>query len=109
MPLVLVTTISLTPAVPVGVKQEISSGETTTTEVHKLVPTLTVAPLAKSVPVMVMAVPPVVAPPLGDTAVTVGGKSGVTGSLATDVASGPTGLLAVTVKVYEVPLVSPVH
>jgi hypothetical protein len=45
---------------------------TATTLVAAVPPNVTVAPAAKFVPVIVTAVPPVVAPPFGDTRVTVG-------------------------------------
>jgi len=62
---------------PPPVVAVISVGETTVTAVAGMAglvpcPTFTLAPLTKPVPVMVMAVPPVVGPDLGLTADTVG-------------------------------------
>ena len=51
----------------------IDVAETTLTLVHAEPPTVTVEPLAKYAPVIVIAVPPAVEPEIGDTAVTVGG------------------------------------
>ena len=56
--------------------QVIEVAETTITLVHAEPPTVTVEPLAKFVPVIVIDVPPAVEPDVGDTAVTVG--AGVT-------------------------------
>ena len=62
----LVTTTFLAPAVPAGVVQVIDVAETTVTDVQALPPTVTAAPAAKPVPVMVIAVPPAVEPELGE-------------------------------------------
>jgi hypothetical protein len=60
------------PAVPAGVVAVIWVALTTTTPVAAAAPNVTVAPVAKLVPVMVTAVPPAVDPVFGDTLVTVG-------------------------------------
>ena len=60
------------PAAPAGVEQVMEVAETTTTLVQAFPPTVTAAAPVKSVPVMVMLVPPAVEPLPGDTAVTVG-------------------------------------
>ena len=65
------------PAVPVGVVHVIDVAETTLTLVHAEPPTVTVEPLAKFVPVIVIAVPPAVEPDVGDTAVTAGTGAGL--------------------------------
>ena len=66
-------TLTLTvPAAPAGAVAVIVVGFTTVTFVAATVPKLTVAGLAKLVPVMVTTVPPAVGPELGLTAVTVG-------------------------------------
>ena len=62
----LVTTTFLAPALPAGVVQVIDVAETTVTDVQALPPTVTAAPAAKPVPVMVIAVPPAVEPELGE-------------------------------------------
>ena len=64
------------PAVPAGVVQVMEVAETTTTLVQAFPPTVTAVAPVKSVPVMVMLLPPAVEPLPGDTAVTVG--AGVT-------------------------------
>ena len=70
----LVTTTFLAPTVPAGVVQVIDVAETTVTDVQALPPTVTVAPAAKFVPVMVIAVPPAVLPVAGEMPVTVGAE-----------------------------------
>jgi len=62
----LVTTTFLAPALPAGVVQVIDVAETTVTDVQALPPTVTVAPAAKFVPVIVIAVPPAVLPEVGE-------------------------------------------
>ena len=57
--------------------QVIDVAETTVTDVQALPPTVTVAPAAKFVPVMVIAVPPAVLPEVGETDVMVGAEIGV--------------------------------
>ena len=69
-----VTTMLAVPAVPVGVVQVTDVAETTTTFVHAALPTVTVEALPRSVPVIVIDVPPAVDPEVGNTAVTVGAK-----------------------------------
>ena len=72
------TTTLAVPTEPVGVVHVIDVAETTFTLVHAEPPTVTVEPLPKFVPVIVIAVPPAVEPDVGDTAVTVGGAAGLT-------------------------------
>jgi hypothetical protein len=60
-----VTTTFDAPAEPAGVEHVIDVGDTTTTFVHAAPPTVTVAPLAKPAPVIVIAVPPAVEPDVG--------------------------------------------
>ena len=68
-----VTEIGFTPAVSAGVTAVIFVAFTTTTEVASFVPILTEVAPVKFVPVIVIAVPPVVGPKFGVTEVTVGG------------------------------------
>ncbi len=68
----LVTTTSTAPTVCAGVKQVIEVAETTTTEVALAPPNVTVAPDKNPVPVIVVAVPPVVTPDETEREVTVG-------------------------------------
>lgn len=72
IPPAVVTATFLTPAVPVGVFAVMVVVFTTTTLVAGFGPTFTVAPVAKFVPMMVIAVPPTVEPVLGLTLVIVG-------------------------------------
>ena len=72
-----VTTTLAVPAEPDGVEHVIDVGDATFTPVHADPPTATVAPAAKFVPVIVIAVPPAVEPDAGTTPVTVGGTPGV--------------------------------
>jgi hypothetical protein len=70
----LTVTVTVTaPALPAGAVAVIEVLLTATTLVAAAVPNVTVAPVAKLVPVMVTAVPPPVDPVFGDTLVTVGG------------------------------------
>ena len=69
----MVTITSLAPAVPAGVVAVMVVGLTTVTLVAELPPTVTVAPVMKLVPEIVIGVPPAAGPEVGDTAVTVGG------------------------------------
>jgi hypothetical protein len=71
-PLVLVTATATAPAVCVGVVAVIDVALLKVIPVAAVPPTLTVAPTAKLVPVMVMTVPPRVEPDVGATLVTVG-------------------------------------
>ena len=71
-PLLLVTVTVTAPAVPAGVVAVIDVLLTTVTLVAAALPNVTVAPAPKFVPVIVIAVPPVVGPVLGLTLVTVG-------------------------------------
>jgi hypothetical protein len=68
----LVTVTVTAPAVPAGVVAVILVLLTTTTLVAAALPNVTVAPLAKLVPVIVTAVPPEVDPLFGETLLTVG-------------------------------------
>jgi hypothetical protein len=63
------------PAVPAGVVAVMVVLFTTVTFVAAAEPNVTVAPVAKLVPVIVTAVPPTIDPPFGDTLVTVGGAT----------------------------------
>ena len=68
-----VTVTVVGPALPAGVVAVICVALTTTTFVAAVPPTVTAAPEAKPVPVIVMLVLPAVGPLLGETFVTVGG------------------------------------
>src|SRR3989441_12057276 len=67
---------SATPAACGGVVALICVALTTLTPVAGVPPTVTVAPAAKFVPVIAIAVPPAVGPELGLTPLTVGGGVG---------------------------------
>lgn len=69
---VFVTTMFVAPAELAGVVAVMLVALTTVTPVAEAEPNRTVAPLSKSVPVMVTDVPPAMLPPAGVTAVTVG-------------------------------------
>ena len=71
-PLTVTATVTA-PAVPAGVVAVILVLLATTTFVAAVPPNVTVAPVAKFVPVIVTDVPPAVEPLFGDTPVTVGG------------------------------------
>jgi hypothetical protein len=68
----LVTVTVAAPTLPAGVVAVIVVLFTTTTPVAAALPIVTVAPVAKLVPVIVTAVPPAVGPPFGDTLLTNG-------------------------------------
>jgi hypothetical protein len=68
-----VTVTVTAPALPAGVVAVIWVALTTTTLVAAVAPNVTVAPVAKFVPVIVTAVPPAVNPLVGEILVTVGG------------------------------------
>jgi hypothetical protein len=68
----LTVTVTVTTPLPAGVVAVIVVLFTTTTLLAAAPPNVSVAPLAKFVPVIVTAVPPVVAPLFGLTLVTVG-------------------------------------
>jgi hypothetical protein len=68
-----VTATETAPALPAGVEAVMVVLFTTTTFVAAVPPKVTVAPVAKFVPVIVTAVPPAVEPLLGEMPVTVGG------------------------------------
>jgi hypothetical protein len=70
-----VTVTVTAPAACAGVVAVIEVLLTTTTLLAAVPPNVTVAPLAKFVPVIVTAVPPDVDPVLGDTLLTVGGAT----------------------------------
>jgi hypothetical protein len=67
-----VTVTVAAPALPAGVTAVMVVLLTTTTLLAAVPPNVTVAPLAKFVPVIVTAVPPDTGPLFGDTLVTVG-------------------------------------
>jgi hypothetical protein len=71
-PLTVTVTVTV-PALPAGVVAVIWVALTTATLVAAAAPNVTVAPVAKFVPVIVTAIPPAVEPLFGDTLVTVGG------------------------------------
>ena len=68
----LVTVTFTLPLAPAGVTPVIEVALATVTAVARAPPNVMVAPAAKSVPVSVTAVPPVVGPVVGDTPVRVG-------------------------------------
>jgi hypothetical protein len=70
-----VTVTVTAPTLPAGVVAVICVALTTTTFVAAVLPNVTVAPVAKFVPVIVTAVPPAVVPVFGETLVTVGGTT----------------------------------
>jgi hypothetical protein len=70
-----VTVTVTAPALPAGVVAVMLVLFTTTTLVAAVPPNVTVAPVAKFVPVIVTAVPPAVDPLFGDTLLTVGGTT----------------------------------
>ncbi len=71
----LVTTTSTAPAAWAGVMTSMVVAFCQVTPAAAVPPKVTVAPLTKSVPVIVTAVPPAVGPLVGATEVTVGGGS----------------------------------
>jgi hypothetical protein len=71
----LVTVTVTAPEVPAGVVAAICVALATTMLVAAEVPNVTVAPVAKFVPMIVTDVPPVVAPVFGEIALTVGGAT----------------------------------
>jgi hypothetical protein len=69
----LTVTVTVTaPALPAGEVAVIEVLLTTTTLVAAVAPNVTVAPVAKLVPVIVTAVPPAVGPPIGEILLTAG-------------------------------------
>ena len=70
-----VTVTVTAPALPAGVVAVMVVPFTTTTLVAAVPPNVTIAPVAKFVPVMVTAVPPPVDPVFGETLLTVGGTT----------------------------------
>src|SRR5713226_313621 len=70
-PLTITVTVTA-PTLPAGVVAVIWVPLTTTTFVAAALPNVTVAPVAKFVPVIVTAVPPATGPLFGDTLLTVG-------------------------------------
>ncbi len=76
-----VTSTLAAPAVPAGVVQVAEVAEATVTLVHAAPPTVMAVAPVKSVPVMLIDVPPAVEPVAGATAVTVGaGDEGAEGA-----------------------------
>ena len=75
---VLVTTTSAAPAVLAGIVQVMEVAETNNTLVHTSPPIVTVAPEAKPVPVITIAVPPAINPDEGERLVIIGGDMKVT-------------------------------
>ena len=76
---VLVTTTSCAPALPAGVVQVIDVDDTRVTLVHAAPPTVTVGPVKKFVPVIVIGVPPAAVPDVPETLDTLGAAaSGIT-------------------------------
>jgi hypothetical protein len=73
--LLLVTVTVTAPALPAGVVAVMLVLLTTATLVAAALPNVTVAPVAKFVPVIVTAVPPAAGPLFGDTLLTVGGAT----------------------------------
>ena len=71
----MVTRTLFAPAVPAGVVQVAEVAEATLKVVQAAPPTVMAVAAVKSVPVIVMAVPPAVEPELGLTEVTVGGAT----------------------------------
>ena len=67
-----VTDTETIPVACAGVLHVIDVGETTTVEVQRLVPNLTIAPVRKPVPDIVTAVPPAIAPELTERPLKVG-------------------------------------
>src|SRR5215831_2956698 len=84
-----VVTVTLTVPVPAGLVAVILVADTNVTPVPAFAPNLTVAPLAKPVPVMVTTVPPPVGPDEGDTPETVGTVSTVDWAAAGAAATPP--------------------
>jgi hypothetical protein len=70
-PLTVTVTVTV-PALPAGEVAVIEVLLTTTTLVAAVAPNVTVAPVAKLVPVIVTAVPPAVGPPIGEILLTAG-------------------------------------
>jgi hypothetical protein len=100
-PLGLVTVTAAAPATPAGVVAVIVVLLVTTTFVAAVPPNVTVAPVAKFVPVIVTAVPPAVVPLFGLTLVTVGGATNVNALARLPLC--PPGLVTVTVTAPAVP------
>ena len=91
-----VTTTFIAPAAAcAGVVAVIEVGLTTVTPVAAVPPMLTVAPVTKFVPVMVIGVPPVVSPVFGDTVLIVGAGSVYVNPFV-NVAACASGLVATT-------------
>ena len=67
-----VTSTLAVPALPAGVEQVAEVADVTVTPVHTEPPTVMPVAPVRLVPVMVMVVPPVVGPLVGETEVTVG-------------------------------------
>ena len=93
----------MAPIVPAGVVHVIEVDETTTTLVHAAPPTVTVAPDANPVPVIVIAVPPLTVPDELDTEPTIGGVVLIAIACAPAMLLVPTGT---NVDVITLPAVS---
>ena len=98
----MVTTTFCAP-VPAGVVAVIVVELDTFTLVAGLVPILTVAPLMKPVPVMVIEVPPANGPPLGATDVTVGAGLATVKALV----NVPNWVSVLVTTIFQVPLAAP--
>src|SRR5580704_6841085 len=86
----LTVTVTVTaPALPAGVVAVIVVLFTTTTFVAAVLPTVTVAPATKFVPVIVTAVPPAVVPLFGLTPLTVGTGPDTAANVAICMTHGP--------------------
>jgi hypothetical protein len=88
----LVTTTFTAPAACAGVVAVICVALTTTTFVAPAPPNVTVAPVAKFVPVMVTPVPPAAGPLLGLTLVTVGAGNELAANVTICITHAPDGL-----------------
>ena len=75
VPPAVVTATLFAPAAPAGVTAVMLVAETTTTLVAATPPTVTLVAPVRFVPVIVIEVPPVLEPEVGDTDVTVGGAT----------------------------------
>jgi hypothetical protein len=100
-PLGFVTATATAPTAPAGVVAVIVVAFVTTTFVAAVPPNVTVAPVAKFVPVIVTAVPPAVVPLFGLTLVTVGGATYVNALARLPLC--PPGLFTVTVTAPAAP------
>ena len=101
-----VTVTSADPGVPAGVTAVMEVALTNVTEVAATPPTVTVAPEAKSVPVIVIVVPPAEGPSAGETPVTVGAgaasASRVSSTSSISANASPTASAVATRETFEV-------